>query len=330
MGDSCCNKQSIGMLVDFIQSKLGDGAVVESLVVVNEETSADWSHSLRMSKFSNSRGPSAISAHDYVSVSNNSTSAQIEASFFGNAMNQVDGVCEYLLQRFGKDVPMDDAYTEGINLIGFSQGGQFVRGLVERCEGLKVHNVITLGGQHQGVMQVPGCDAGGTNESHSDSGSSICHLMQEIINHGAYLEFVQSRVIQAQYVKDPFNLKEYHEKSIFLADINNESVKSSDSEDQLPRIREEYKERMTAINKLILYRFTEDTTVVPRDSAWFSFFNGTELLPMEETLLYEEDRIGLRVLKESGRLMRLDAPGEHMHIELDWFLSNVIEPFLMD
>lgn len=36
-----------------------------------------------------------------------------------------------------------------------------------------------------------------------------------------------------------------------------------------------------------MFRFQHDVTVVPRDSAWFGFYNGTQLLTMQETALYQ-------------------------------------------
>lgn len=45
----------------------------------------------------------------------------------------------------------------GFHAVGFSQGGQFMRALVERCDGLNVHTLVTMGAQHQGVINTPGC-----------------------------------------------------------------------------------------------------------------------------------------------------------------------------
>ena len=36
-----------------------------------------------------------------------------------------------------------------------------------------------------------------------------------------------------------------------------------------------------------MFRFEHDTTVVPRDSAWFGWYNGTQLLTMNQTDLYQ-------------------------------------------
>jgi len=47
----------------------------------------------------------------------------------------------------------------GFNMVGFSQGGQFLRAVIQRCGHSlpPVHTLITMGGQHQGVMNTPGC-----------------------------------------------------------------------------------------------------------------------------------------------------------------------------
>lgn len=38
----------------------------------------------------------------------------------------------------------------------------------------------------------------------------------------------------------------------------------------------------------------------------------------------QEDWLGLRQLRESGRLQFLEAPGRHMQFSLDWFESTIL------
>ena len=250
----------------------------------------------------------------------------------------MDAVCAYLSRKYG---------TEPLNLVGFSQGGQLLRALVQRCDTIGVHNLISLGAQHQGVMTVPGCKddtytkSGRTSSSGISGGNTsrdddvaataaggrggswgswgLCAAMQRLVGIGAYTPYVQARSIQAQYFKDPYKLEEYTARNIFLADINNER------DGKEPDLH--YAERLGRVNQLIMFRFDNDTTVVPRDSAWFSFFNGTALVPMEETGAY--DALDLRTLNEQGKISRLHSPFAHMAFSLDWFESSVIEPFLM-
>ena len=68
--------------------------------------------------------------------------------------------------------------------------------------------------------------------------------------------------------------------------------------------------------------------MVPRDSAWFSWFDGERLVPLREQALYKEDWLGLRALNESGRLLTEDCPGQHMQFSLDWFNEHIVGPFL--
>jgi palmitoyl-protein thioesterase len=63
--------------------------------------------------------------------------------------------------------------------------------------------------------------------------------------------------------------------------------------------------------------------VVPRDSAWFSWFNGTNLVPLREQPLYTEDRLGLAEMDLNGKLFFEEVPGGHMQFTLDEFYALV-------
>lgn len=78
-------------------------------------------------------------------------------------------------------------------------GGQFMRAVVERCQhtGPKVHTLVTLGGQHQGVMNVPSC----WNPSFNMTPSMMCNIAQRFLGWGATLPFIRTRLVQAQYFK---------------------------------------------------------------------------------------------------------------------------------
>lgn len=55
----------------------------------------------------------------------------------------------------------------------------------------------------------------------------ICDDIRRLLNLGAYVDFVQSRLVQAQYWHDPLQEDEYRHKSQFLADINQELVRKN-------------------------------------------------------------------------------------------------------
>ena len=46
-------------------------------------------------------------------------------------------------------------------------------------------------------------------------------MSRDLLNYGAYVDFVQSFLVQAQYWHDPFNQTAFLVDSYYLADINN-------------------------------------------------------------------------------------------------------------
>lgn len=237
----------------------------------------------------------------------------VMSSYFGNVNSQIDTVCNELL-----NIP---ELSNGFSAVGFSQGGQFLRGVVQRCGHFlpPIHTLVTMGSQHQGVMDIPGC----WSPSFNTTPSWGCKLMEEVLGLGAYIPWIQRTSVQAQYFKDPVALDSYYKNSIFLADVNVES------ETQQPGTEKFYKKNLLALQRLVLFQFDNDVTVVPKESAHFGFFDGEKLLDMEDTDLYKEDRIGLRELNERGDLHLLHSPGFHMQFSLEWFIENVVEPWLL-
>lgn len=230
--------------------------------------------------------------------------------YFGNLNEQVAAVCDHIAS-----IPQ---LSQGYNAVGFSQGSQFLRAVLERCQHFdgmpKMHKLITLGGQHQGIMNGPAC----SGPSFNQTPSTACKAVQRILGFGAYLPWIRSHIIQAQYFKDPYHYDKYLAHSQFLADINNERQQKS----------QQYKDNMLSLQQLVLVRFSEDVLVVPKDSAWFGYWDGTRLQSMTETDLYQEDWIGLKQLDQQGKVKLEECPGQHMHVTLDWFESHVIRAHL--
>lgn len=73
-----------------------------------------------------------------------------QASFFGNANAHVQLACDQLLAL--EEITSPELNPSGkFDAIGFSQGGQLLRAVVERCGGeggLNVRHLITVGSQH--------------------------------------------------------------------------------------------------------------------------------------------------------------------------------------
>lgn len=127
------------------------------------------------------------------------------------------------------------------------------------------------------------------------------------------------RVIQAQYFRAG-NETEYLLRNTVLPFLNNE----------VPEKIAAYSLSIIALRRFVMFRFSDDVTVVPRDSAWFSVLQGTEVVPLQTQLLWTEDWLGLRALDEAGGVFFGTIPGVHMQFTLDWFDENVVTPYLSD
>lgn len=147
-------------------------------------------------------------------------------SYFDNANQQVSDVCNSLRSN--------PELSGGFNAIGLSQGGLLFRALVERCDGLKVNNLITLGSPLQGVAAYPGCGKGNgwTSMAKSRVVRALfkktrenllpCRVIQALVGTSVYSGNAQRNLMPAQYFKDPNNISGYLNSNHFLADINNE------------------------------------------------------------------------------------------------------------
>ncbi|KAF3819978.1 hypothetical protein GH733_015487 [Mirounga leonina] len=100
----------------------------------------------------------------------------VENSFFLNVNSQVTTVCQILAK--------DPKLQQGYNAMGFSQGGQFLRAVAQRCPSPPMINLISVGGQHQGVYGLPRCPG---------ESSHICDLIRKTLNAGAYNKAIQER-----------------------------------------------------------------------------------------------------------------------------------------
>ncbi|KAI1316651.1 hypothetical protein EDD11_009686 [Mortierella claussenii] len=225
------------------------------------------------------------------------------AGFFGNVNKQIEKVCQQL-----KDIP---ELENGFNAVGFSQGGQFLRAYVQRCNDPPVHNLVTVGSQHAGVSDIPGCV----------QADASCRLMRSIARSGVYSGYVRDHIVQAQYYKDPHNLQLYLQKNIFLPDINNElAVKNLT-----------YKERLTSIHRLVMFMFEQDFTVKPKETAWFAFQDEDgNIIPLEQQDQYTQDWLGLKKMDQAGKLVFDIMEGEHMQFSLVDFMEKITIPYLLE
>lgn len=226
---------------------------------------------------------------------NEDPSSDRSASFFGNVTMQLEAVCDAIASH-----PILST-APAVNALGFSQGGQFLRGYVERCNNPPVRNLVTFGSQHNGIADFQACGAT----------DWVCKGAMALLKTNTWSAFVQSRLVPAQYYRttDPATgapSDEYLEHSNFLADINNERERKN----------KHYARNIAKLSSFVMYVFANDTTVIPKESGWFAQTNMTDgtVTPLRERELYQQDWLGLKELDEKGGLEFRQIDGGHMRL----------------
>nr|ACN81347.1 MIP09280p [Drosophila melanogaster] len=225
-----------------------------------------------------------------------------QSGFFIHPNEQVDYVCKQLLQ--------DEHLAKGYHAIGFSQGGQFLRAVAERCPNPPMRNLITLGGQHQGIFGLPMCPT---------LTEKPCDYITRLLDNAAYAPEVQKALVQATYWHDPIMENKYRLGSTFLADINNELF-----------INKFYIENLQKLKKFVMVQFLNDTIVQPKESQWFQYYTTGQnkvIQPFTESKVYQD--LGLDKMHRQGQLVFLGVEGDHLAISKAWFIQNIV-PLLLE
>lgn len=228
----------------------------------------------------------------------NSIVEDFKSGYLVHPNQQIEMVCAEL----SKDAMLNN----GFNAIGFSQGGQFLRGLVQRCSTARVKNLITLGGQHQGVFGLPNCPS---------LSSRTCDRFRQLLNYAAYTELMQNFLVQATYWHDPLNEVKYKNFSTFLADINNELF-----------INQSYVANLQKLNNFVMVQFNNDTIVQPLETQWFGYYKpGQDKVTqgLKESELFIKDRLGLKKMDDDNKLVFLECEGNHLQFTKEWFREKL-------
>ncbi|KAI8941536.1 hypothetical protein NX059_002751 [Plenodomus lindquistii] len=228
------------------------------------------------------------------------------ATFLGNLTEQIAQVCD--------DITAHPILSRapGLNALGFSQGGQFLRGMVERCgDRINVRNLVTFGSQHNGISKYQLCK----------DGDWLCKSYISLLKSNTWGDWVQSHLVPAQYFKATNDTTgepspEYLESSNFLADINNERALKNVT----------YAKHLAQLDNFVMFVFEDDETVIPKESGWFAYTNGTdgEVTELRKRDIYKEDWIGLKELDKKGGLHFETTEGGHMQLS-DEVLTGVFE-----
>eukprot|EP00736_Rhodelphis_marinus_P012037 Rmarinus@m.25903 len=224
-------------------------------------------------------------------------------SFFMNFDDQVDYAAEVIRS--------DPALADGFNAIGYSQGVHVIRGYIERYNDPPVRSFISMHGPIAGVAALPYCDLD----------KDVCRKINELLSLGAYNNFVQERLAQANYYKDPAEIAKYLEFGLYLADVQNERSNDFDSL---------YAERFSSLQSMVAVKADADKMVVPIESQWFGAYSDgsyDDLLTMTETPYYQDNLFGLKTLHEDGRIHFYETEGDHLRFETDFLLYLLDEYF---
>ncbi|CAG4972994.1 unnamed protein product [Colias eurytheme] len=209
--------------------------------------------------------------------------------------------------EIGKDVAnISSQYPEGINLIGYSQGGLVARGIVQTFPNVSVDTFISLSSPQAGQY-----------------GAGFLHVVfPGLVKESAY-ELFYSRVGQhtsvGNYWRDPYHQPLYEKYSVYLPYINNHIV-SEKSKD--------FKTNLLRLKRLVLIGGPDDQVITPWQSSQFGYYNANEtVIEMRGQDIYTLDRIGLRALDTSGRLHVVTVPGVN---HFNWHMNvSIVDDYLL-
>ncbi|XP_047041428.1 lysosomal thioesterase PPT2 homolog [Helicoverpa zea] len=209
--------------------------------------------------------------------------------------------------EIGMDIAnISASHPEGINLIGYSQGGLIARGIVETFPNVSVSTFISLSSPQAGQY-----------------GAGFLHLVFPGLVKDTVYELFYSRVGQhtsvGNYWNDPYHQSLYETYSVYLPYINNH-IKSAKSED--------FKKNLLRLKRLVLIGGPDDNVITPWQSSQFGYYDANEtIIEMKSQDIYMEDKIGLRTLDESGRLHVVTVPGVN---HFSWHMNiSIVDDYLL-
>ncbi|XP_045535258.1 lysosomal thioesterase PPT2 homolog [Papilio machaon] len=209
--------------------------------------------------------------------------------------------------EIGQDVAnISSKHPEGINIIGYSQGGLVARGIIQTFPNITVDTFISLSSPQAGQY-----------------GAGFLHVVfPGLVKETAY-ELFYSRLGQhtsvGNYWRDPYHQKLYETYNVYLPYINNH-IKSKRSAD--------FKANLLKVKRLVLVGGPDDQVITPWQSSQFGYYDGNEtVVEMRNQDIYVEDHIGLKSLDVAGRLHLLTVPGVN---HFDWHMNvSIMDDFLL-
>jgi hypothetical protein len=140
------------------------------------------------------------------------------ATFFMTLPEQTDA--------FIRVVQSNPLLQHGFHAITLSQGSILLRAYIQRCNSPPVSRWISMHGPLLGVAGLPGCDA---------TDRAVCARVDSLVALGADTAFVQQRLAQANYYRDPLRLEAYRMHNIFLPFLNHEEEEEAEKTEERRR-----------------------------------------------------------------------------------------------
>ena len=218
-----------------------------------------------------------------------------------NLNSQVEEACE--------KIKSNPNFQSKFSILGISQGALIGRYVIEKCQMQgQVMRYMSFDGPQMGIGSIPKITCG-----------TFCDFLVNITAPLFYK--MKDRIAPAAYFRYKYGQKYYMEHNTFLKMLNNENEEKD----------EEIKRRFSSLEKVKLIKSKDDTTIVPRDSSWFMFydFEGKEIVPLEESQFYKEDFIGLRKLNEEGKVSFTTFRDEHVIYNIVEYWEEIV-PFFED
>ncbi|KAL7630794.1 UNVERIFIED_CONTAM: hypothetical protein RMT77_001715 [Armadillidium vulgare] len=199
---------------------------------------------------------------------------------FANLWNQIEGFYKEML-------PVMNESENGVNLVGYSQGGLIARGIAQTKNDHKIHNLITISAPlagHYGNFYL--ANMGMTKET--------AYFM-------VYLNKMFKSYSVAQYWNDPHQRKHYLKHCEFLPYINNE-IEGKE--------KKEYAKNFARLNKLVMIGGPDDGIVSPWQSSRFSFYDEKEnVVDFRKRDIYTKDLFGLKTLDINNKIQTYERKG---------------------
>ncbi|XP_015610148.1 lysosomal thioesterase PPT2 homolog [Cephus cinctus] len=193
------------------------------------------------------------------------------------------------VEELGQDIlAIGAAFPEGINLLGYSQGGLIARAILQRFPEHNVRNFISLSSPQAGQY--------GTQFLHLFFPDLACETAYEL-----FYSSIGQHTSVGNYWNDPHHQKLYYKYSKFLPYVNNEMNSTR---------AKAYKDGLTKLRKMVLIGGPDDGVITPWQSSQFGYYNSNEtVVDLYDRPIYHNDTIGLKTLDKQRRLEMYTVSG---------------------